>query len=50
VPFDVERAIENALQVNPDLEFFQTSALTGRGMHEWFDFLRWNASRLTTVE
>jgi hydrogenase nickel incorporation protein HypB len=50
VPFDVERAIENALQVNPDLEFFQTSALTGRGMHEWFDFLRWNASRLATVE
>jgi hydrogenase nickel incorporation protein HypB len=50
VPFDVEHAIENALQVNPELEFFQTSALTGRGMHEWLDFLRWNASRLATVE
>ena len=50
VPFDVERAIENALQVNPELEFFQTSALTSRGMHEWFDFLRWNAGRLATVE
>jgi hydrogenase nickel incorporation protein HypB len=50
VPFDVERAIENALQVNPELEFFQTSALTGRGLHEWFDFLRWNTSRLATVE
>jgi hydrogenase nickel incorporation protein HypB len=50
VPFDVERAIENALQVNPDLEFFQTSALTGRGLHEWFDFLRWNTSRLAAVE
>ena len=50
VPFDVERAIENALQVNPELEFFQTSALTGRGMHEWFDFLRWNAKPLAAVE
>lgn len=50
VPFDVERAIDNALQVNPDLEFFQTSALTGRGLHEWFDFLRWNTRRLVAVE
>ena len=50
VPFDVDRAIANALQVNPDLEFFQTSALTGRGLHEWFDFLRWNTSRLAAVE
>jgi hydrogenase nickel incorporation protein HypB len=49
VPFDVERAIDNALQVNPELEFFQTSALTGRGLHEWFDFLRWNTARLTAV-
>ena len=40
VPFDVERAIDNALQVNPDLEFFQTSALTGRGLDDWFGFLR----------
>jgi hydrogenase nickel incorporation protein HypB len=49
VPFDIERAIENALQVNSELEFFQTSALTGRGLHEWFDFLRWNTARLTAV-
>ena len=40
VPFDVERAIDNALQVNPGLEFFQTSALTGRGLDDWFGFLR----------
>jgi hydrogenase nickel incorporation protein HypB len=43
VPFDVERAIDMALQVNPDLTFFQTSALTGRGLSEWTDFLRANA-------
>jgi hydrogenase nickel incorporation protein HypB len=40
VPFDVGRAIANALRVNPQLQFFQTSALTGRGMGEWFTFLR----------
>jgi hydrogenase nickel incorporation protein HypB len=40
VPFDIGRAIDNALQVNPELQFFQTSALTGRGLGDWFDFLR----------
>jgi hydrogenase nickel incorporation protein HypB len=40
VPFDIDRAIDHALQVNPDLQFFQTSALTGRGLGEWFEFLR----------
>jgi hydrogenase nickel incorporation protein HypB len=50
VPFDIERAIDNALQVNPELEFFQTSALTGRGLHEWFDFLRWNAAPMAARE
>ena len=40
VPYDVERAIEMVLSVNPTLQIFQTSALTGRGMHDWFDFLR----------
>ncbi|HEX6315234.1 MAG TPA: hydrogenase nickel incorporation protein HypB [Gemmatimonadaceae bacterium] len=40
VPFDVERAMRNALEVNPALEFFQTSALSGRGLDEWFGFLR----------
>ena len=40
VPFDVERAIDNALQVNPSLQFFQTSALTGKGLGPWLDFLR----------
>ena len=50
VPFDVERATENALHVNPQLEFFQTYALTGRGLQERLDFLRWNTSRLAAVE
>lgn len=39
VPFDVEKAKQHALEVNPDLQFFLTSALTGDGMDEWYRFL-----------
>lgn len=39
VPFDVEKAKQYALQVNPELHFFLTSALTGEGMGEWYQFL-----------
>jgi hydrogenase nickel incorporation protein HypB len=38
--FDVEQAMAYALQVNPELRFFLTSASTGQGLDEWFDFLR----------
>ena len=38
--FDPERAIANARQVNPALRFFRTSARTGEGLEEWFEFLR----------
>jgi len=40
VPFDVEKAKEFALQVNPNLRFFLTSSLTGEGLEAWYDFLR----------
>lgn len=40
VTFQVDQAITFARQVNPDLTFFQTSALTGEGMDRWYDFLR----------
>ena len=40
VPFDVSLAVRNALRVNPALEFFHMSTLTGKGMGAWFDFLR----------
>ncbi|MFC1639314.1 hydrogenase nickel incorporation protein HypB [Gemmatimonadota bacterium] len=39
VPFDVEKAKNFAQQVNPNLRFFLTSALTGEGMKEWYRFL-----------
>jgi len=45
VPFNVELALRNARQVNPELRFFRTSALTGEGLDEWFDFLRQLARR-----
>jgi hydrogenase nickel incorporation protein HypB len=40
VPFDMDRAVANALSVNPNLEVFRVSALTGQGLDEWFECLR----------
>lgn len=40
VPFNMDRAVANALSVNPKLEIFRVSALTGQGLPEWFNFLR----------
>ncbi|MGH7668136.1 MAG: hydrogenase nickel incorporation protein HypB [Gemmatimonadaceae bacterium] len=40
VPFDVDRAVAFARQVNSGLEFFFTSATTGSGLDEWFNFIR----------
>jgi len=37
--FDVDRAVEFAHQVNPDLEFFFTSAQNGEGLETWYAFL-----------
>jgi hydrogenase nickel incorporation protein HypB len=38
--FDLERAVANALEVNPDLHLFYTSAITGEGLDLWYAFLR----------
>jgi hydrogenase nickel incorporation protein HypB len=38
--FDLDRAVANAREVNPELRFFFTSALTGEGLSDWCDFLR----------
>lgn len=38
--FDLDLAIANARRVNPELQFFFTSAETGEGLEAWFDFLR----------
>ncbi|MBA4071973.1 MAG: hydrogenase accessory protein HypB [Gemmatimonas sp.] len=39
VPFDIERAERNCLQVNSALRFIRVSALTGNGLTGWFDLL-----------
>lgn len=45
VPFDVDRAVAFAHEINPALPFFLTSALTGEGLEGWFAFLRSQARK-----
>jgi hydrogenase nickel incorporation protein HypB len=40
VRFDAERAVANALIVNPRLAVFRVSAYTGEGMGDWYDWLK----------
>lgn len=40
VPFRLERAIEYAHDVNPELQFFFTSSVQDEGLEEWYGFLR----------
>ncbi|MHC5937250.1 hydrogenase nickel incorporation protein HypB [Nostoc sp.] len=39
VQFDVQRCIEYAQQVNPKIQVFQVSALTGTGLESWYKWL-----------
>jgi hydrogenase nickel incorporation protein HypB len=39
VQFDVQRCIEYAKQVNPEIQIFQVSALTGTGLGNWYEWL-----------
>jgi len=40
IRFDVERAVANALTVNPRLKVFRVSSYTGAGMQQWYSWLR----------
>ncbi|MEQ8289337.1 MAG: hydrogenase nickel incorporation protein HypB [Gammaproteobacteria bacterium] len=40
--FDVEKCIEHARSVNPNIKIFQLSATSGEGLDEWYDWLRTN--------
>lgn len=42
--FDVEKAVENARIVNPDIIVFRVSARTGEGLADWYDWLRGEAA------
>ena len=50
VPFDMDRAVANALSVNPNLDVFRVSALTGEGLESWLDFLRSSVGQARTLE
>jgi hydrogenase nickel incorporation protein HypB len=39
IQFDVQRCIEYARQVNPQIKIFQVSALTGVGLSDWYEWL-----------
>jgi len=40
IRFDVERAVGNALTVNPRLRVFRVSAYTGEGLPQWYGWLK----------
>jgi hydrogenase nickel incorporation protein HypB len=40
VNFDVQRCLDYAHQVNPQLRIFQVSATTGEGLASWYDWLK----------
>lgn len=39
VPFDVEKCIEYARRINPNIEVLQLSAQTGDGLETWYDWI-----------
>jgi hydrogenase nickel incorporation protein HypB len=46
VEFDVVTARENILAVSPDIQIFEVSAKTGKGMDAWFAFLAERRERI----
>ncbi|MEQ8553106.1 MAG: hydrogenase nickel incorporation protein HypB [Cyclobacteriaceae bacterium] len=51
IPFSVEAAIEDARDVNPDIEVLQLSSLSGEGMDKWCEWLeRKVAEKKTNTE
>jgi hydrogenase nickel incorporation protein HypB len=45
VRFDMERCIDHARRINPDLEVLQLSAETGEGMPAWYAWLTSRAEK-----
>jgi hydrogenase nickel incorporation protein HypB len=39
VPFDLERSIENARKVNPEIEILKLSCTTGEGIEAWLNWI-----------
>ncbi len=49
VPFDMDKAIENARKINPELQFFPVSCTTGEGLGEWYNWLKKQVRHLQTA-
>ena len=49
VPFDVDRCLDYARQVNPQLRVFQTSTTRGDGLAQWSQWLREERSGLQRI-
>ncbi len=49
VPFDMDKAVENAKKVNPKLQIFQVSCTTGDGMDNWYHWLKEQVQRLQSA-
>lgn len=47
LPFDVDKVVAEALELNPKLRVFVTSAVTGQGLDELLSFLRRSREDLT---
>jgi hydrogenase nickel incorporation protein HypB len=40
--FDIQKCIEYALKVNPGMQIFQVSAMTGEGLDNWYNWISQN--------
>jgi hydrogenase nickel incorporation protein HypB len=49
VNFDLDRCLDYARQVNPQLQIFQVSATTGAGLDSWYDWLKTHSQVKVTV-
>jgi hydrogenase nickel incorporation protein HypB len=49
VQFDVQKCIEYARQVNPEIEIFQVCATTGAGLDSWYSWLSQKVVDLQTL-
>ena len=50
VDFDVDKAVERALRINPDLEVLRVSARDGTGIQEWCDWIVNRTAQLCRCE
>lgn len=40
VPFDIEKVKANALKINPKLKIFEVSCTSGKGLQDWYGWLK----------